>query len=140
MDNIRSSCCDIVSLAALLDEKIVGHIFFSPAELESSDGIIKGMGLAPMAVLPEYQNLGIGSKLVNKGIKILKGRKCAYVIVVGHEKYYPRFGFKPASQFDIKCQWEGVPDTAFMILVLNDKKLKGISGTAKYRDEFNDAM
>lgn len=61
-----------------------------------------------------------------------------FVIVLGHPGYYPRFGFVPASRFWIRCEYDGVPDEAFMILVLKDDALEGISGVAKYRPEFAD--
>jgi putative acetyltransferase len=60
--------------------------------------------------------------------------------VLGHPDYYRRVGFQPASGFNIKSQWEGVPDEAFMILVLDDKALRNVSGIAMFRDEFNTAL
>jgi len=59
-------------------------------------------------------------------------------IVLGHPGYYPTFGFVPASRFGIRCEYDGVPDEAFMILVLNNGALERISGVAKYRPEFAD--
>ena len=132
---VRKNCTDIFSFVAITDDKIVGHILFSPSILESATKNIPGMGLAPMAVLPEFQNKGIGSKLALYGINKIKNTGCSFIIVLGHENFYPRFGFEPASKYGIKCQWDGVPDQAFMILILN-KKIKLVSGTAKYRKEF----
>ena len=57
---------------------------------------------------------------------------------MGHPGYYPRFGFIPASRLGIRCEYDGVPDEAFMILGLNNDALEGISGVAKYRPEFTD--
>jgi putative acetyltransferase len=93
-----------------------------------------------MAVLPELQHHGIGSQLVQAGIEILKGRGHPFIIVLGHPEYYPRFGFKRASVHGIRCQWEGVPDETFMILILNDEAMFGASGVARYRNEFDEAM
>ncbi|MGH8284998.1 MAG: GNAT family N-acetyltransferase [Steroidobacteraceae bacterium] len=92
--------------------------------------------LGPMAVLPEYQRQGIGSKLVEAGNQRLKDAGCPSVIVVGHADYYPRFGFRPASAHRIECEWE-VPDNVFMLLVLDQTKMQGVSGLARYRDEFS---
>ena len=103
-------------------------------------GFIKGMGLAPMSVLPEFQNKGVGSMLVNEGLRILKNMSCAFVVVLGHEKYYPRFGFERASKFRLKCQWEGVPDDVFMVMIIDESVMKGVSGIAKYRNEFDEAI
>ena len=140
VDKLRESCKEIVSLVAVSDNEIIGHIFFSTVTIETPTGLIKGMGLAPMAVLPEFQNRGIGSMLVKEGLRIIENMSCPFVIVLGHETYYPRFGFERASKFGLKCQWEGLPDDAFMVMILDESVMKGVSGIAKYRDEFNEAM
>jgi len=98
------------------------------------------MGLAPMAVLPEFQRQGIGSRLVRYGLDILRQGSCPFIIVLGHPEYYPRFGFEPASTHKIRCQWTGVPDEAFMIIILDKDAMAGVSGIAAYRSEFDDAM
>ncbi len=140
VDKLRKSCEGIISLVAISNNQIVGHILFSPATIETQGTVIEGMGLAPMAVLPEFQNRGIGSELVTEGLKIIKGMKCPFVIVLGHDKYYPRFGFLTASKHGLKSQWDGVPDEVFMVLILNESTMKDVSGVVKYRDEFNEAM
>ena len=89
-----------------------------------------------MAVLPDRQRQGIGSQLVRRGLDILRERGCPFVVVVGHPDFYPRFGFEPASLHGLTSQWEGVPDAAFMILVLDVQAMVGVSGVAKYREEF----
>ena len=140
VDKLRANCDGLLSLVALQDEKIIGHILFSPVTIEGHHGILKGMGLAPMAVLPEFQRLGVGSELVQAGIEILRKSTCPFIIVLGHPEYYPKFGFERASRYRIKSQWEGVPDPAFMILWLDKTITNHVSGVAKYRDEFDEAM
>ena len=140
VDKIREACEEIISLVAVEGEKVVGHIFFSPAEINHKGKTIKGMGLAPMAVHTEYQNKGIGSLLVNEGIIRVKETGCSLIIVLGHEKYYPRFGFETASMYGIKPQWDGVPDEAFMLMILDKETMAGVSGVATYRKEFDEAM
>jgi putative acetyltransferase len=140
VDKLRANCDGLLSLVVLQDEKIIGHILFSPVTIEGSFGILKGMGLAPMAVLPELQRYGVGSELVKAGIEILRKSKCPFIIVLGHPEYYPRFGFERASLYGIKSQWQGVPDHAFMILWLDKTMMDHASGVARYRDEFNEAM
>jgi len=70
----------------------------------------------------------------------MRERGCPYIIVVGHPEYYPRFGFVSASQLGLSCQWSDVPDEAFMVLVLDKDVLANVSGVARYRDEFDQAM
>jgi putative acetyltransferase len=140
VDKIREACEEIISLVAVEGEKVVGHIFFSPTEITHNGKTIKGMGLAPMAVHTEYQNKGIGSLLVNEGIIRVKETSYPFIIVLGHDKYYPRFGFETASMYGIKPQWDGVPDEAFMIMILDKEYMAGVSGVAKYRKEFDEAM
>jgi len=55
VDRVRQSGDDLISLVAIIQNKIAGHILFSPATIETKDKTIRGIGLAPMAVLPEYQ-------------------------------------------------------------------------------------
>jgi putative acetyltransferase len=140
VDKLRKNCPGFLSLVALEGDEVVGHILFSPAKIEGSTKTIDGMGLAPMAVLPERQRQGIGTLLVNRGIEMLRSRSCPFIIVLGHPEYYPRFGFERACVHGIRSQWEGVPDEAFMILVLEQEAMKGASGVTRYRDEFDEAM
>ncbi|WP_455376593.1 GNAT family N-acetyltransferase [Kaarinaea lacus] len=140
VDNIRSSGAEIISLVAVEGDKIIGHIFFSPVTVVSGDTEIKGMALGPMAVLPGFQKQGIGSALIKEGIEILKNKGCPFVIVLGHEDYYPRFGFEVASNYGLYPEWEGIPDEAFMVLFLNKDVAGKVSGQVRYRIEFNEAV
>jgi putative acetyltransferase len=140
VDRLRKNCPGQLSLVALDDDEVVGLILFSPAKIESNAKTIEGMGLAPMAVLPAWQRQGIGTLLVNRGIEMLRSQGCPFIIVLGHPEYYPRFGFVQASLHGIRSQWDGVPNEAFMILILERAAMKGISGVARYRDEFGEAM
>ena len=97
------------------------------------------MGLAPMAVLPGFQRQGIGSRLVRAGIAALKKTCWPFIVVLGHPEYYPRFGFVPASKRGLACQWKDVPDDCFMVLILDETSMRGVSGVANYRDEFDQA-
>ncbi len=72
VDKLRNNCEGLLSLVATENGKIVGHILFSPAEIEGPFGAIKGVGLASMAVLPSMQRHGIETQLINKGIEIEK--------------------------------------------------------------------
>jgi putative acetyltransferase len=96
------------------------------------------MGLAPMAVRPDRQRQGIGSQFVRRGLQVLDERGCPFVVVVGHPEYYPRFGFERASKHGLLSQWEGMPDAAFMVVVLRPHATAGAAGIAMYRAEFSE--
>lgn len=140
VDTLRRTCPEGVSLVALHDGNIVGHILFTPALIESVHEVVHGMGLAPMSVLPKFQRTGIGSALVRTGIEEMRRAAHPFIIVLGHPAYYPRFGFVPASRRGTASDYDGVPDEAFMILVLDESALAGVAGTAKYRPEFAAAV
>jgi putative acetyltransferase len=133
VDALRANGAALLSLVATLEDRLVGHIMYSPAVIA---GRVKGAALGPMAVLPEFQRQGIGSKLIEVGNLKLKDAGCPFIILVGHADYYPRFGFKRASEHGIKCEWD-VPDDVFMLLVLDQTKMEGVSGLATYRQEFS---
>ncbi len=140
VDRLRENCDDVISLVAVDEDEVVGHILFSPVVIEGKQGVIIGMGLAPMAVVPERQRQGIGLALVRRGLAIIQEQGYPFVIVLGYPEYYPRFGFEPASKYGFQCQWEGVPDEAFMVIVFNRDDIKNAHGVVRYRDEFNEAM
>ncbi len=137
VDALRDNGAVLLSLVAEQDTDVVGHILFSPASIETQGRSITGAALGPMAVLPERQRRGIGGLLISASLERLRSTNCAFVIVLGHPEYYPRFGFEPASRRGIRCEWE-VPDAAFMLLVLDSSTMHGVSGLAKYRPEFSE--
>ena len=140
IDKLRQNCNGLLSLVAIEGDNIIGHVLFSPAVVNSDHGVVAGMGLAPMAVSPQHQRQGIGAALIKHGIARLRECGCPFVIVLGHEEYYPRFGFKPACQYGLQSQLENVPEEAFMVMILDEIAMQGTSGVARYKDEFDEAM
>ena len=138
-DKLRQACDDFLSLVAEDNGTIVGHIMFTPVLVKNGQET-EGMGLAPMAVIPARQRQGIGTLLVESGLQILKEKGCPVVIVLGHPGYYPRFGFQPASIYNIRSQWEDVPGEAFMVLIMDSSAMQNVSGVATFREEFNEAL
>ncbi|MFA8435614.1 MAG: GNAT family N-acetyltransferase [Marinifilaceae bacterium] len=125
-----------LSLVACMGPEVVGHILFFPIDILKEDGTHPTLALAPMSVIPELQGLGIGSELVKKGLA--KAKKLGYdsVIVLGHEDYYPRFGFQPASHWKIIAPFE-VPDAAFLAIELEKGALENAAGKVQYPKEFD---
>jgi putative acetyltransferase len=137
VDTLRNSAEPFVSLVAVDGEEIVGHIMFTPVTLDSYDNL-KLMGLAPMAVSPSRQRSGIGSALVNAGLERCRELGIGAVLVLGHAAYYPRFGFRPASLWGIRSEYD-VPDDVFMLLELSPGYLRDYHGTIRYNAAFADA-
>ncbi|MGF1520282.1 MAG: GNAT family N-acetyltransferase [Nodosilinea sp.] len=125
-----------LSLVALVEGAIVGHIFFSPvtvAVTQAEDAPL--LGLAPLAVLPEFQRRGLGSQLVRQGLTLCAPRDAKAVVVLGDPSYYGRFGFVPAQDKGLTCEYT-VPDGAFRVLELQPGALAGYQGLVRYRPEF----
>jgi putative acetyltransferase len=135
-----------LSLVAVLEDRVVGHVLFSPVEIEGEVAAAAGalpartaavsrpidaLALAPVAVTPEWQRRGVGSALIRTGLEASRRAGHGIVIVLGHAAYYPRFGFVPASRHGITAPFP-VPDEAFMVLCLTRGALDGVMGRVKY--------
>jgi len=107
---LRAADALTVSLVADLEGKIVGHIAFSPVTF--TDGSENWYGLGPISVMPDYQKQGIGTKLVNEGLNLLKALGGKGCVLVGEPNYYERFGFKSPNEL----KYEGAPQENFLAL------------------------
>jgi putative acetyltransferase len=134
VDELRANGALVLSLVAVQDDRVIGHIAYSPLVV----GETVGAALGPMAVVPESQRRGVGTALVEAGNRELARGGCPFVGVLGHPGFYPRFGFRPASTCGIRCPWE-VADETFMVLPLDARRMAGVAGTAQYRPEFSAA-
>lgn len=125
-----------LSLVATLDNKIVGHILFTKIKIVNDDkSEIESLALAPMAVNPKFQRKGIGEQLIEYGLNKAKELQHKSVVVLGHEHYYPKFGFRPADRWNIRSPYD-VPASAFMAIELVADGLKNTNGLVKYPKEF----
>ena len=141
IDLLRKQSPGFFSLVAEYEGEVIGHILFTPTYIEVAGELKEcGYGLAPLAVHPDHQNKGVGSLLCETGVDQLKDKGVPFILVLGHDNYYPRFGFEPAVPSGFACQWEGVPDEAFMIQIFDESALAGYRGVVAYRDEFDLAM
>ena len=133
VDNLRKAGHVKVSFVVVKEGWVVGHILFSDLPIETERGIVHAVALAPMAVVPKFQKMGIGSALVRKGLDACRKIGQRIVIVLGHPWFYPRFGFSPELTQTLKSAYSG---PAFMALELCPGALNGIAGTIKYPTEF----
>ena len=127
---------DAISLVAVIDHQVVGHILFTPVSIDDADSRLSAAGLAPMAVLPEFQRRGIGSALVNAGLDACRAAGCDLVVVLGHPDFYPRFGFVVAAAHGLRCEYPAPPE-AFMVIELRSGSLAQARGLVRYRPEFS---
>jgi len=137
VDTLRRNGKAAISLVADDDGRVVGHIFFSAVTIQSRETELTGIGLAPLAVIPERQKQRIGSMLMGHGLRRCREEDHPFLVVLGHPNYYPRFGFVPASNFGIKSEYD-VADEVFMVMELREGALTGCAGVAKYQPEFNE--
>ncbi|MED1115160.1 GNAT family N-acetyltransferase [Bacillus paramycoides] len=124
-----------VSIVAV-DEEIVGHIILSKITIEQDGATVDSLALAPVSVAPSHQKKGIGGKLIAAAIEKAKELGYGSVVVLGHQDYYPKFGFKKASDWNIKAPFE-VPDEVFMAMELRETALQGVEGVVQYSEAFS---
>ena len=117
---LRAAGALTLSLVAEINDRVVGHIAFSPVTI--SDGSIGWYGLGPVSVLPEYQKQGIGKSLINKGLSMLKALDGQGCTLVGDPNYYKRFGFRNIPDL----VHEGIPQEVFLVLPFGERIPKGI--------------
>jgi len=139
VDKMRNRGAMLLSLVAEEEDRVVGHIMFCQADTEPELTDSKIAILGPVAVLPECQRKGIGSKLILSGLEECRRLDYDAVVLAGHADYYPRFGFRPAKARGVACEVE-VPDEAWMVKELNEGALSEINCKILFPREFHEAM
>ena len=122
----------VLSLAAVEQDRIVGHILISRMEAEGDGQHYRAVGLAPVAVLPERQKSGIGSALIREALDRLRAQGEEIVFLVGEPAYYRRFGFDAQSSAPFASPYAG---PYFMALALADIDIPA-AGRADYTPAF----
>ena len=136
VDRLREEGKLALSLIAEVKEGVVGHIAFSPVSVDPQSPAEGGLGLGPVAVLPEWQRKGIGEQLITRGIEDCGRGGYSFIVVLGEPEYYGRFGFRRASMFGLGNEY-GVDDP-FMVLELSLGGLPKVPGTVKYVKVFSE--
>jgi len=137
MGKLRESDSFIPRLTrvARINDQIIGMVCCTHAQIIKGRRSIDVLSLAPLAVLPAYQGLGIGGELIRNVFQKAREREYQAVFVLGDEDYFPRFGFKPASEFDVTAPFD-VPSENFMALELSPTALSNASGRLRYHPLF----
>jgi putative acetyltransferase len=133
VDALRDGGYARLSLVAEEDGRVVGHILFSDLPIVKQAGTLHALALAPLAVLPEFQRQGIGSRLVRAGLRSCAEAGHKVVVVLGHPDYYPRFGFSATLAKRLKSPFSG---PSFMALELTPGALAGVTGEVCYPPPF----
>jgi putative acetyltransferase len=137
VERLRASGKIVCALVAEEKGRVLGHMVFSRIAVESGNGEIPVLALAPLAVMPAFQRLGIGSALVSAGLERCRMERHAGVLVLGEPAYYGRFGFVAGSRFGLKCPFP-VLEEAFMAIELEPGAFAQVSGVVRYGHEFDD--
>ena len=133
VERLRASSKAVIALVAEDEGEIVGHILFSPVVLDPLAGTV-GLGLAPLAVLPDYEKHGVGRRLVQNGLAECRAWGAGFVVVLGEPEYYGRFGFEPASEHGLLNEYRA--DQGFMVFELKSGALPPHGTLIKYAPEF----
>jgi len=120
----------LLSLVAETGGRVVGHVMFTAAHLQSGPRPVFTQLLAPLAVSRDFQRQGVGSLLVNQGLKELAAAGVELVFVLGHPTYYPKFGFRPAKVLGFEATYPIPPEheAAWMVHELQSGILGAVRG------------
>jgi predicted N-acetyltransferase YhbS len=139
VERLRKSYAFIpeLSMVAEINGKIVGHILLTKLKIKNQTNEFASLALAPISVLPEFQGKGIGGKLILESHKKAKELGHKSIVLLGHENYYPRFGYERADKYGIELPFD-VPKENCMVIELVENGLNGVNGMVKYPKEFNE--
>lgn len=133
VDALRRDGDAILSLVAEEEGEVVGHVMLSALPIESETASLNSAALAPVAVLPECQNRGIGSRLIDAAIAACRAQGIDMLVVLGHPEYYRRFGFSPDIAAALDAPFSG---EAFMAMVIHRGLPSGQRGRVRYANAF----
>lgn len=125
-----------LSLVAEVDKQIVGYILLTKIKLIANNSKeTSSLALAPVAVLKNFQGMGLGASLIRKAHEVAKSLNYGSIILLGHEKYYPKFGYKMIKNYGIILPFD-VPDENCMLIELTENALENVHGMVEYPKEF----
>ena len=113
---LRAANALTISLVAIDNDMLAGHVAFSPVTIDGADH--GWFGLGPVSVRPDQQGAGIGTALIQHGLEQLRVKGAAGCVVLGDPAYYGRFGFEQ----DAGLLYDGAPPEYFMRLNLTARE------------------
>ena len=131
VDDLRASGRLSISLVAVDDGAVIGHVAFSPVTV---DGVTLGLGLAPIAVRAERRRQGVAERLVREGLGLCRNAHVGLVVVLGDPRYYARFGFEAARRHELRGEYEA--GDAFQAVELVNGTIRPGGGLVRYGSEF----
>ncbi len=137
VDGLRREADPVISLVAEMDGQVVGHVLFTPVAIGDTPAGPAAMGLAPLAVHPEFQDHGIGGELVRIGLEACETAGTEVVVTLGHPDYYRRFGFAPAIEEGISYIGREY-DSFFLVRELVPGTLAKFQGEVHYHRLFEE--
>ncbi|WP_204478324.1 GNAT family N-acetyltransferase [Aeromonas veronii] len=135
VNRLRECGAAVVTMVEEEEYEFMGHLMLSPITINGMEG--PWLGLAPVAVHPDWQGQGIGSDLIREGLDTALEMDWKGVVVLGDPAYYSRFGFRPASEFGLHCIYE-VPADCFMAMELQERGFVGVQGEVLYHPLFDE--
>ena len=133
VEALRTEGCVILELVAENDEGVNGHILYSELPIEAANRTVRGAALAPLAVHPAHQRLGIGGALIHMSLPMLAHEGVEAVVVVGHPGYYPRFGFSASLAARLDTPF---PGPHLMAMELEPGSIEGLDARPRYARAF----
>ena len=137
VERLRKSSAFVpeLSMVAEAANKIVGHILLTKIKIRNGQNEFDSLALAPVSVLPEIQGAGVGKMLIIQAHKEARALGYKSIVLLGHDKYYPKFGYELAENFGIKLPFD-VPKENCMAIELTKGGLNGVRGVVEYPKEF----
>lgn len=133
VNQLRSSGNYIPELALVAEEnnKLIGHIMLTRKNINNNGCNMETLLLAPVSVVLEYRNRGVGSLLISKSFELAKSMGYKSVVLVGDPAYYKRFGFKKSVDLGVKCL-NDIPEENVLACELVNGAFDGISRTIDF--------
>jgi len=138
VNRLRKSDAFIPEMSIIAENRgeLVGHILLTKVNIIGNEGeVFPSLTLAPISVLPNFQQQGIGSDLIYNAHHVARDMGFGSVILLGHASYYPRFGYKKCTDFNIQLPFDSPPENCMVIELIEDA-LKGVSGRVEYPPAF----